>query len=100
MARRVDQRGMGAERQGMAHPFASTFTRSWPGPRQTLPTMTRRGSQGYLARLSSKMNTVGEGDATPKFAAGDRSCAESGGRPDVDANGADRWRRLVSPTDA
>ena len=45
---------------GFPSPLLSTFTRSFAGPRQTLPAMTRRGSHGQRDRLSSVVKTAGE----------------------------------------
>jgi hypothetical protein len=56
--------------QGEALPAASTFTPSCAGPRQTLPAMTRRGSQGKRALLSSVVNTVVDGAGPVGEAAG------------------------------
>jgi hypothetical protein len=45
---------------GFPSPLPSTFTRSFAGPRQTLPAMTRRGSHGQRDRLSSVVKTAGD----------------------------------------
>ncbi len=77
-ARRSGCRGQlrgepGPARHGWAWPPSSTCTRVFPGPRQTLPAMTRGGSHGYRARLSSDTNTAVDGGGSSGTAAGNPS---------------------------
>ncbi len=54
----------------VASPLASTLTFTCPGPRQTLPAMTRAGTQGKRARVASVVKTAGEATGASGTAAG------------------------------
>ena len=64
------QKRRGAFVTGSARPPRSTLTRSYDGPRHTLPAMTQAGSQGNRSLLSATTRTTGDkGVGAPDTAA-------------------------------